>query len=94
MFVRVVRFADVDPDRIRRVLERVQQNGGPPPGVPMKRTQFLFDEQQRTAVALQYFDTEEDLATAAAVLGAMEPGETPGTRVSVDTCELRLELEA
>src|SRR3954468_3514402 len=29
---------------------------GPPPGVPIKKLQLVFDEAQGTAVVLQYFD--------------------------------------
>jgi hypothetical protein len=33
------------------------------------------------------------MATGAAVLSAMDPAETPGTRASVDTCEVKLEID-
>jgi hypothetical protein len=54
---------------------------------------FLVDEAQGTAVSLQYFATAEDMAAGAEVLSAMDSGETPGTRVSVDTCEIELERD-
>ena len=31
------------------------------------------------------------MRTGGAVFAAMDPGETPGTRASVDMCELKLE---
>jgi hypothetical protein len=37
------------------------------------------------------FDTPEDMAEAAKASGAMDPSDTPGTRVSVDMCELTLD---
>jgi hypothetical protein len=40
---------------------------------------------------LQYFDNEEDLRTGAETFAAMDPSETPGSRVSVDTGELKVE---
>jgi hypothetical protein len=64
---------------------------GPPPGVPIKKLQLVFDEAQGTAVVLQYFDDEEDLRTGAAAFAAMDPSETPGSRASVDTGELKFE---
>jgi hypothetical protein len=92
VYVRVVRFADVTADRIQGVLGRIEESGGPPPGVPVKGLQILFDEAQGTAVVLQFFDTAEDMGTGGQVFAAMDPGETPGTRVSVDMCEVKVEL--
>lgn len=92
MFVRVVRFADVSPDRIEGVLARIKESGGAPPGAPSSRLQMLSDAEQRTAVVLQYFDTADDMAAAARVFAAMDASETPGTRVSVDTCEVKLDF--
>jgi hypothetical protein len=93
MYVRVVRFTDVSADRIEGLTARIEADG-PPPGVPTTGVKLLFDEAQRTAVVLQYFDTEEDMTAGAQAFGAMDPGDTPGTRASVDMCELKLELSA
>jgi len=90
--VRVVRFADVTAERMDQLLGRLDEEGGPPPGVPIKGLQILVDEAQRTAVVLQLFDSAEDMRTGGEVFAAMDPGETPGTRVSVDMCELKREL--
>ncbi|HWT22501.1 MAG TPA: hypothetical protein VN213_03250 [Solirubrobacteraceae bacterium] len=92
MHVRVVRFADVTAERMDQLLGRLDEEGGPPPGVPIKGLQILVDEAQRTAVVLQLFDSAEDMRTGGEVFAAMDPGETPGTRVSVDMCELKREL--
>lgn len=91
MFVRVVRFTDVTTERVQALRARIEEEGGPPPGVPVKGLQVLFDERQGTAVVLQFFDTAEDMSAGAEAFAAMDPGETPGTRVSVDMCELALE---
>ena len=63
------------------------------PGVPTTGLKILLDEAQGTAVVLQYFATAEDMETGAAAFSAMDASETPGTRASVDMCELKLELE-
>jgi hypothetical protein len=55
---------------------------------------MLYDEAQGTAVVLQHFATAEDMEAGAQALSAMDPAETPGSRASVDTCEIKLELEA
>jgi hypothetical protein len=91
LYVRVVRFTDVTAERVTGLLARIEEEGGPPPGVPVKGLQILFDESQGTAVVLQLFDSAEDMRTGAEAFAAMDPGETPGTRVSVDMCELKLE---
>lgn len=93
MYVRVVRFTDVSAERIEALLARIEESNGPPPGVPSTGLRILLDEAQGTAVVLQYFATEEDMKTGAAAFGAMDASETPGTRASVDMCEIKLELE-
>jgi hypothetical protein len=90
VFVRVVRFTDVTAERVQSIVAEIDESG-PPPGVPIKRLQMVFDEAQGTAVVLQYFDSEEDLRTGAEAFAAMDASETPGTRVSVDTGELTVE---
>jgi hypothetical protein len=92
VYVRVVRFTDVSAERIEALLARIDQSGGPPPDVPATGLKMLFDETQRTAVVLQYFDTAENMDAGAQVFSAMDSSETPGTRASVDMCELKLEL--
>jgi hypothetical protein len=94
VFVRVVRFTDVDAGRVQALFDRIDESEGPPPDVPATGLTFLIDEDQRTAVVLQYFATAEDMAAGAKALNAMDPSDTPGTRASVDTCEVRLELQA
>jgi hypothetical protein len=94
MYVRVGRFTDVSGERMQQLLTRVEEAGGPPPGVSSTGLTVLFDEAQRTAVVLQRFATAEDMGAGAKVFAAMDPAETPGTRASVDACELTLDLES
>lgn len=91
MYVRVVRFTDVTTERIEGLRARIEDNGGAPAGVPATELKFLFDERQGTAVAMQYFETAEDMEAGAQVLSTMDAAATPGTRVSVDMCEVKLE---
>jgi hypothetical protein len=92
VFVRVVRFTDVTAERVESLLARIDETG-PPPGVPIKKLQMIFDEAQGTAVVLQYFESEADLRTGDETFAAMDPSETPGRRVSVDTGELKVDRE-
>lgn len=94
MFVRAVRFTDVDAERLETLLSRIKESDGPPEGVPSTGLQILFDASQRTAVVLQQFDSAADMETGGKVFAAMDAAETPGTRASVDACELKLELHA
>jgi hypothetical protein len=92
VYVRVVRFTDVSAERAEGLVAQIKEADGPPPGVPTTGLKMLFDEAQGTAVVLQYFDTAEDMTAGARVFSAMDPGETPGTRASVDMCEVKLEV--
>ena len=90
MFVRVVRFTDVTAERVESLVASIDESG-PPPGVPIKKLQLVFDEAQGTAVVLQYFDSEQDLRAGAETFAAMDASETPGSRVSMDAGELKVE---
>jgi hypothetical protein len=92
MHVRVVRFTDVNPQRIQELLGQIDEAGGPPADMPIKGLQILVDENQGTAVVLQTFDSAEDMEKGGEVFAAMDASETPGTRVSVDMCEVKKEL--
>lgn len=91
MYVRAVRFTDVSAERMQELLARIEESDGPPPGVPAKGLKILFDDSQGTAVVLQYFESAEDMEAGAQVFNAMDSSETPGTRASVDMCEVKLE---
>jgi hypothetical protein len=93
MYVRVVRFTDVNAQRMEELLARINASNGPPPGVPTTGLTVLFDEAQGTAVVLQRFATAEDMDTGAQAFSAMDASETPGMRASVDMCENKLEIE-
>jgi hypothetical protein len=94
MYARVVRFTDVSPDRINEIAGRIDQEDRPPEGVPSTGFQLLVDESQGTAIFVGYFETEEDMRKGAEVLEAMDPSETPGTRATIDMCEIKLEKQA
>jgi hypothetical protein len=94
MYARAVRFTDVTPDRISEIEKRINEQDGPPEGVPSTGFQLLFDESQGTAIFVGYFATEEDMQKGAEVLQAMDPSDTPGTRASIDQCEVKIERQA
>ena len=92
MYARVVRFTDVDPDHLAERLAEVESSEGPPVDIPAKGLQILHDPDQRTSVVIQLFETADDMATAEAALDAMDPSDTPGTRASIDRCEIKAEM--
>ena len=91
MYARVVRFTDVDPDHMAGRLDEAEAEG-PPVDIPAKGVQILHDPDQRTAVVIQLFETADDMAAAEGALDAMDPADTPGTRASIDRCEIKAEV--
>jgi hypothetical protein len=94
MYARAVRFTDVTPDRIDAIKARVSEAGGPPEGVDSTGMKLLFDASQGTAIFIGFFDSEEKMRAAGTVLAAMDAGDTPGARASIDECEVALEMDA
>jgi len=92
MHARVVRFMDVDPDHLAERLASIEASEGPPVDIPAKGIQILHDPDQRTAVVIQLFETADDMAASEGPLNEMDPGDTPGTRASIDRCEIKAEL--
>ena len=91
MYVRAVRFTDVSAERMQELLARIEASDGPPPGVPATGLKVLSDGDQKTALVLQYFASAEDMEAGAKVFDAMDSSDTPGTRASVDMCEVKFE---
>ena len=94
MYVRVVRFTDVKPDKIAQLKARIDESDGPPPGVNATGLQVLLDQNAGTAVVLQHFPTAEDMEAGARVFEAMDASDTPGTRASIDMCEIAIDVQA
>ena len=94
MYVRVVRFTEVNAERLEELLTRIRESDGPPEGIPTTGLRILVDEVQGTAVVEQYFKTAVDMDVGGQAFSAMDAAETPGTRASVDMCELKLEMQA
>lgn len=91
MYARIVRFTDINAEQIDRIAG--EAGDGPPPGVPAKKMQMVVDGSQNSAVALIWFETEEDMRQGDEALSAMDASETPGTRVSVDQGEVKIDAD-
>jgi len=93
MYARVVRFTDASAERIAEVAARIEESDGPPPGIPATGVKMLLDEAQSTAVAIVFFETEEDMRKGNETLDQMDTAETPGNRASIDLCEVKLDMD-
>ena len=94
MHARVVRFTDVTPETIEKVVAMVEESDGPPPGVESTGMKLLYDEAQGTSVFVGFFEDEEKMRAADEIFEQMDVAETPGTRASVDHCEVKIERDA
>ena len=94
MSIRVVRFTGVAPERVEGLQAELDESEGPPEGVDSTGMQFLYDADQQTAIVIQHFESREKLDSSEAALERMDPSETPGTRASVDRCEVIAEMSA
>lgn len=94
MYLRLVRFTGVTQETVDKVVAQIDESEGPPPGVTAKSMQFVYDSAQGTSLFMMAFDTAEDMAAADEVMGAMDAGDTPGERASVDMGEIIREMQA
>ena len=94
MHARVVRFTDVTPETIEKVVAMVEESDGPPPGVDSTGMKLLYDQSQGTAVFVGFFENEDKMRAADEIFEQMDPGETPGTRASIDHFEVKIERDA
>jgi hypothetical protein len=94
MHARIVRFSGASREAIDGIKQRIEQEDGPPEGVDSTGMKLFFDESQGTAIFVGFFEDEEKLRVANEIFDAMDPGDTPGTRESVDQCEVVIERDA
>jgi hypothetical protein len=94
MHARAVRFTGVTQETVDRVRKRVEESEGPPPGVKATAMKMLFDAEQGTSLFIAFFENEQDMRDADRVFEEMDPGDTPGSRASVDRCEVVIERQA
>jgi hypothetical protein len=93
MHARVVRFTDVTPETVEKVMAQVEESDGPPPGVESTGMKLMYDESQSTAIFVGFFESEDKMRAANEIFEQMDASETPGTRASVDQCEVKIERE-
>ena len=74
MYARIVRFTDVDPGHLAQRTAEAEAREGPPVDIPAKAVQICHDQDQRTAVVIQLFETADDMAAAEGPLDEIDPG--------------------
>jgi hypothetical protein len=79
---RVVTFEDIDSERIAALKAEIE-DGEKPEGLPATEMMILHDPEGERALAIVFFDNEDDYQTGDEFLGAMPSSDTPGRRTSV-----------
>lgn len=79
---RVVSFEGVTAARAAE-LQREMTESEPPAGLPATELILLHDVEAERALAVVFFDTEDDYRKGHEVLDSMPAGDTPGQRASV-----------
>jgi hypothetical protein len=88
---RVVTFEGVDGDRIRQMKSEIE-GGERPDNIPATEMMILHDAGSDKALAIVFFDNEDDYATGDAALSAMPAGDTPGKRTSVGKYDVAVRM--
>ena len=96
MYARVARFEGAQGDALRREAEDIASRApsGPPEGVPATGFLLLIDPDGGRSLGISLFETEEDLRTGDEALNAMSPGGDTGSRTSVETYEVAVDLRS
>ncbi|HEU5244858.1 MAG TPA: hypothetical protein VFU33_10700 [Gaiellaceae bacterium] len=84
---RVVSFEDIDSQRIAQLKSEIE-GGEKPEGLPATEMMILHDPEADRALAIVFFDNEEDYSTGDAFLSSMPSSDTPGRRTSVTKHEV------
>ena len=88
---RVVSFDGVDSDRIA-ALKSELESSEQPEGMNATEMLLLHDPDGNRALAVVFFDNEDDYRQGDAVLGGMDPGDTPGTRTGVTKYDVAVRM--
>jgi len=93
MLARIVTFDGVSQQRMAEMRDRIGSQEQPE-DIPATEMMLLHDADSETAMAILFFENEEDYARGDAALSAMPADETPGTRTSVRKYDVGLRMES
>ena len=88
---RVVSFDGVTEERVAELRQRMASEPRPD-DLPASEMLLLHDAQAGSALAIHFFENEDDYRTADRTLNAMSPDETPGTRASVGKYQVAVRM--
>jgi len=88
---RVVTFEGVNADHMEEQRQRME-TGERPDGLPASELVILHDPEGEKALAIVFFENEDDYAKGDATLDAMPAADTPGRRVSVTKYQVAMRM--
>jgi hypothetical protein len=93
-WVRVSTF-EGDEAAARRIVDDINKEPGPPPGIPAKSIMVGYDRENNHVRIVVRFDSEENLRIGSETLDGMSPPDDAGMRrISVEKLEVLLERHA
>jgi hypothetical protein len=90
---RVVSFDGVDSDRIAALTQEIE-GGEQPEGMSATEMLLLHDPDSDQALAILFFDNDDDYRKGDEILGAMPTGDTPGRRTGVTKYQVATRMTA
>jgi hypothetical protein len=90
---RVVSFDGVDSDRMAELASEVEE-GEQPEGMNATEMLLLHDPDANQALAILFFENEDDYRQGDEILGAMPTGDTPGRRTGVTKYQVATRMTA
>jgi hypothetical protein len=90
---RVVSFEGVGSDRIAQLTSEIE-GGEQPEGLNASEMLLLHDPDADQALAIIFFENEDDYRQGHEVLEAMPTGDTPGRRTSVTKYQVATRMTA
>ena len=88
---RVVTFDGVTSDRMAQ-MQSEMEGSEQPDDVPAKEFVILHNADDDKALAILFFDTEDDYRRGDEILNAMPAGDTPGQRKSVTKYDVAIRM--
>ena len=88
---RVVSFDGVNSDRIAE-MKREMEGNERPDNVPATEIIILHDRDADKALAIVFFENEDDYRQGDEALSAMPAGDTPGQRTSVTKYQVAIRM--
>jgi hypothetical protein len=86
-------LAAAQANRIEQMKQQIGE-GGRPEDVPAGQIMILHDPEAETALAILFFENEDDYRRGDETLNAMPAGDTPGARRSVTRYDLAIRMTA